>query len=361
MQKISYLELFKYISMKLSNFDYDLPKELIAQFPISPRHDAKLLDYSGFKITDKKVYNLPDILSKNDLLIINNTKVIPSKITGHSNNKNILITFHKKINNLKWLAFAKPAKNLSQGDKIIFNGFTGTIKKKHMYGEVEISLNISSNNFMKKLFEIGQMPLPPYIKRKENVNKDFFDYQTYFASKIGSVASPTAGLHFTKELIENLIHKKIKISEVTLHVGAGTFLPIRDEDISKHQMHNEWGHVSKEVIKDIKNCKRNGGRIIAIGTTSLRVLESAYYKTNSLKPFSGFTNIFIKPGIKINTVDLLLTNFHMPKSTLLILTHAFAGEKNVKNIYNHAIKNSYRFYSYGDCCLIRNSNETFSV
>lgn len=347
--------------MKLIDYDYALPKELIAQFPISPRHDAKLLDYSSKKIIDKKVFDLPDILSKNDLIVINNTKVIPSKVYGSLNNKNILITFHKSINNFKWLAFAKPSKILSDGDEINFDGFKGVIKKINKYGEVEIFLNINFKNLTNKLFEIGQMPLPPYIKRTKIDKNDFSNYQTYFAKKVGSVASPTAGLHFTKELIENLILKNIKISEVTLHVGAGTFLPIRNDDVSKHVMHDEWGNVSQDLINDIKNCKRNGGRVIAVGTTSLRVLESAFYKTHSLKPFSGMTNIFIKPGIKINTVDLLLTNFHMPKSTLLILIHAFAGKKNVKDIYNHAIKNLYRFYSYGDCCLIRNFNETFSV
>ena len=347
--------------MRLSEFDYELPNELIAQFPIKPRENANLLDASSSQIFDKHVYNLPDLINSNDILIVNNTKVLPSKLLGRIKNKDIIVTLHKNTSQNTWLAFSKPSKLLQNGDCIIFDGFEGIVIEKLDFGEIEIDFDISYSGFINKLTKIGQMPLPPYIKRKNIRNEDFDDYQTNFSSKIGSVASPTAGLHFSKKLISDLSLKKIKISEITLHIGAGTFLPIRSNDINHHVMHYEWGELSQKVVNDIIKCKKNGGRVIAVGTTTLRMLETAFQNQNKLVPFSGSTNLFIKPGFDIKTVDLLLTNFHMPKSTLFILVSTFSGVDKIKKIYNHAIQKKYRFFSYGDCCLLRNSNETFSI
>jgi S-adenosylmethionine:tRNA ribosyltransferase-isomerase len=226
-------------------------------------------------------------------------------------------------------------------------------------GEILIKFECNNDELFKKLSEIGKMPLPPYIKRNEtNKSDDNFNYQTVFAKNLGAVAAPTAGLHFTNELLKTFRNNKINIDYVTLHVGAGTFLPVKTENINSHKMHSEWGEVSNQVVEKINNCKRNGGKIISIGTTTLRILETAFAKSKGiLKPYSGHTNIFIKPGYNFNSTDILLTNFHLPKSTLLMLVYAFGGIENIKSAYQYAIENKYRFFSYGDCCLIRKSNE----
>ena len=344
--------------MKISDFDFELPSNLIAQKPISPRDNSKLLLINKNKFIDKNFFDLPDLLKKNDLIICNNTKVLASKLFGKRNTSSIQITLHKKNSDKSWLAFSKPAKKINVGDVIEFDNFKAKILEKLDYGEIRIMFDCDNEELIERISKVGRMPLPPYIKRsKEEKNLDKINYQTIFANKIGAVAAPTAGLHFTESIINKIKSAQIDLDYITLHVGAGTFLPIKEE-IETHKMHAEWGEVSNRVVEKIKKCKESGGRVISIGTTTLRILETAFdKKENSLKPFSGNTDIFIKPGYKFNVIDMLLTNFHLPKSTLMMLVSAFGGYKNIKLAYQYAIKNNYRFFSYGDCCLIKALNE----
>ena len=345
--------------MKLSDFDFELPSDLIAQNPVYPRDTSKMLVINQNKFDDQRFYDLPNFITKSDLVICNNTKVLASRLEGRRDNTSIQITLHKQNNNEAWHAFAKPAKKLKINDSLKFQSLNAKIIDKLEMGEILIKFECNNDELFKKLSEIGKMPLPPYIKRNEtNKSDDNFNYQTVFAKNLGAVAAPTAGLHFTNELLKTFRNNKINIDYVTLHVGAGTFLPVKTENINSHKMHSEWGEVSNQVVEKINNCKRNGGKIISIGTTTLRILETAFAKSKGiLKPYSGHTNIFIKPGYNFNSTDILLTNFHLPKSTLLMLVYAFGGIKNIKSAYQYAIENKYRFFSYGDCCLIRKNNE----
>jgi len=343
--------------MKLSDFDFELPSNLIAQNPAYPRDTSKMLVINQNKFVDQRFFDLPNYITKNDLIICNNTKVLASRLEGSRNNTSIQITLHKKNNNETWHAFAKPAKKLKINDQLKFKSLNAKIIDKLEMGEIIIKFDCNNNELLNKLSAIGSMPLPPYIKRKiSNEYDDNLNYQTVYAKNLGAVAAPTAGLHFTNEILKKLIKNKINIDYVTLHVGAGTFLPVKSEEINNHKMHSEWGEVSHQVVEKITACKRNGGKIISIGTTTLRILETAFdTSTGKLKPFSGNTNIFIKPGYNFNSTDILLTNFHLPKSTLLMLVYAFGGIENIKSAYKYAIENKYRFFSYGDCCLIRKS------
>ncbi len=333
--------------MDISHFDFDLPKELIASRPIHPRNISRLL-IGDNTITHDNFNNILNYIEKDDLLVVNNSKVIPAYFSVKFNSGHINVTLHKKIEDSLWRAFIKPGKKINSGDKITLDDkHFFKIIKKFTEGDFLIEMNEKEEMIFKKF---GKMPLPPYIlKSRSSDEKDFDDYQTVYASQDGSIAAPTAGLHFNSK-IYNKLQNNNQLAEITLHVGAGTFMPIRDK-IENHKMHSENGFISDEVIEIIKEKKSKKGRIISVGTTSLRLLESAAMK-GELTSFSGDTDIFIRPGFRFNVVDMLLTNFHLPKSSLMILVSAFAGIDKVQLLYKEAIKNNYRFFSYGDASLL---------
>ena len=338
--------------MNINQFDFDLPEVLIAQQPIYPRHNSRLLSCIKNKMEDDFFYNLPNLLDPGDVVVINDTKVLKARLIGLINQKKISFTLHMKVDENKWYSFCKPAKKCKLNDEVMFSqSFNAKIIDKNNYGEVLLSFNYSGKELFEQISKHGLMPLPPYIKNKSFETESH--YQTYFAKKIGAVAAPTAGLHFTKDVINLLIKNKIIITSITLHVGAGTFLPVKTQNIDDHKMHFELFEISQKTSDIINYAKKNGNKIVAIGTTVMRTLETVFLKYNKIMSLSDKTDLFIKPGFKFNAVDYLLTNFHLPKSTLLILISAFSGKEEIKQIYNHAIKQSYRFYSYGDCCLLR--------
>lgn len=339
---------------KLSDFDFELPAEAIAQKPADPRESARLLYPQGDSFTDHLIADLPDLLRAGDLLVVNNTRVIPAQLTGRKGEGRIRFTLHKREASDSWQAFAKPAKKCTPGTMIAFEeGLSAEVTEKLDDGAVNLRFNRSGTALDAAIEAVGAMPLPPYIKRHDGPDDaDKQDYQTVFAQHTGAVAAPTAGLHFTEGLKQRLIEKGVCFSEVTLHVGAGTFLPVKVEAIHAHQMHSEWGEVSAEVVTSIKQTKARGGRIICVGTTSLRILEAAYQAHGELLPFTGETDIFITPGYQFGVVDMLLTNFHLPRSTLLMLVSAFSGHKQILSAYHYAIEQGYRFFSYGDACLL---------
>ena len=337
--------------MDLSLFDYLLPEQLIADRPCSPRQASRML-IGDADLKDDKFINFLKYIGEKDLVIINSSKVIPILLDGIGNNSKISITLHKEIDESKWLAYAKPGKKLSINSEILF---TDDVKAKVLdkmdYGEIKIEFNCNRKDIKKFLDKKGKMPLPPYIlKKRESSKEDFTDYQTVYAKDEGSIAAPTAGLHFNKDIFHQLKSNN-QIAEVTLHVGAGTFQPIRG-NINEHKMHSEHGIVSQETVDRILNCKKNGGKIISVGTTTLRLLETASLDDGQISTFKGDTDIFIKPGYNFKTVDMLLTNFHLPKSTLLLLVSAFTGKEKIMDLYKKAIDMKYRFYSYGDVSLL---------
>ena len=337
--------------MDLSQFDYLLPEQLIADRPCSPRQASRML-IGDTDLKDDKFINFPKYIGEKDLVIINSSKVIPILLDGIGNNSEISITLHKEIDESKWLAYAKPGKKLSINSEILF---TDDVKAKVLdkmdYGEIKIEFNCNREDIKNFLDKKGKMPLPPYIlKKRESSKEDFTDYQTVYAKDEGSIAAPTAGLHFNKDIFHQLKNNN-QIAEVTLHVGAGTFQPIRG-NINEHKMHSEHGIVSQETVDRILNCKKNGGKIISVGTTTLRLLETASLDEGQISTFKGDTDIFIKPGYNFKTVDMLLTNFHLPKSTLLLLVSAFTGKEKIMDLYRKAVDMKYRFYSYGDVSLL---------
>ena len=351
--------------MKLVDFDYNLPPEAIATCPASPRDSARLLDMTREGMVDRQVRDLPFLLSEGDLMIVNNTRVIPARFTGRRGEAQIHVTLHKheRANGVAniWWVFAKPAKKCRTDDIIHFapdfaarvlgRGPGGDVKLAFINAEDGRSLNAGEMDLA--LTTYGSMPLPPYIARPNGAtNADADDYQTMFASKKGAVAAPTAGLHFTDTLIAALGDKGVGVAEVTLHVGAGTFLPVTVDDIAYHQMHSEWGQIGPDTAARIAATKAAGGRVIAIGTTSLRIMEACAAQHGEITAFSGETDIFITPGFRFRVADMLLTNFHLPKSTLLMLVSAFCGLERIRDAYRHAIANDYRFFSYGDACLL---------
>lgn len=319
--------------MNLSDFDFTLPDKLIATQPATPRDSSRLL-VIGEKIENKKFTDILNLISRDDLLVFNNSKVIPARLFAKKNEREFEVLLHRKLGEGKWSAFIKGSKKLKLDDKLYCKKLEITIVNKHENGEIEITLSDEA-----LIEEYGHMPLPPYIKREDNA-EDKETYQTVYAKQKGSVAAPTAGLHFTDELLEKIPNKAF----VTLHVGAGTFQPVKTDDITEHEMHSEWYEISAETEEKIKSCK---GRIIAVGTTSCRVLEAS-------KGVAGFgdTNIFIYPGYKFAVVDAMITNFHLPKSSLFMLVSALAGTEKMQAAYSHAIEQKYRFYSYGDACFI---------
>lgn len=348
--------------MRVSDFDFELPPERIALRPASPRDASKLLVVRQEALDDRIFRDLPDLLRAGDVLVFNNTRVIPASLSGHrigrlGTTPKIEALLHLRLDGSRWKTFVKPAKKLEKGDRVRFsregnpinnNQLYATVAEKGEAGEVTLAFDLAGPSLDDAIASLGQMPLPPYIAGKRDTDdRDRADYQTVYAERDGAVAAPTAGLHFTPTVIKRLQELGIKQETVTLHVGAGTFLPVKSEDTRDHKMHAEWGEVSSATCDRLKAARTSGGRIIAVGTTSLRLLESS-----GLEPFSGTTEIFITPGYRFRAVDLLVTNFHLPKSTLFMLVAAFAGLERMRSTYAHAIANDYRFYSYGDSSLL---------
>ena len=339
--------------MQVSLFNFDLPEKFISTHPAFPRDRAKFLDVATSQ--DWLVKDLPRFLKKGDVMVFNDTKVIPVRLFGKRGMASIEVTLHKMENSRSWWAFAKPGKKLRIQDQIIFSpSLSALVLEKKDDKGVLLEFNLSDQTLINALEKEGTMPLPPYIKRKSD-GDDFSNYQTIYAKHQGAVAAPTAGLHFTDNLFKEIEEKGVQKVFVTLHVGAGTFLPVKTEDTKDHIMHSEYGIITKENADWINQAKEKGGRIIAVGTTSLRILESASDKNGKLHPFAQETDIFITPGYSFKIVDCLLTNFHLPKSTLFMLVCAFMGIDKMKKAYEHAQKNAYRFYSYGDACWLDRS------
>ena len=356
--------------MKTDLFDFELPPDRIALRPATPRETARLLVVqpdSGQVLQDRTIADLPDLLRPGDCLVVNDSRVIAARLSGRRIGRGdsepaIEATLHKRLDGSRWRAFVKPAKKLAVGDvlrfgtegKVCFLGqLDAHVSEKDEGGEITLSFAFHGPVLDQAIAERGDMPLPPYIaSRREPDERDRTDYQTLFAHEEGSVAAPTAGLHFTEDLVRRLGDRRIGLQMVTLHVGAGTFLPVKADDTSGHRMHAEFGTVSAETASALNAVRARGGRIVAVGSTALRLLESAVGKDGRLGAFSGETSIFITPGYVFRAIDLMLTNFHLPRSTLFMLVSAFSGLDTMKRAYVHAIQSGYRFYSYGDACLL---------
>jgi len=352
--------------MRLSDFDFDLPEEAIALRP-APRGTAKLLVVRpGQALEDRTVGDLVELLQPGDALVFNDTRVIPARLSGArargDSTVRVEATLHRRLGPDRWTAFMKPGKRLQPGDTVRFgrdaeacelSGLSATVASKGEDGEVELAFDLAGPMLDDAIRDLGDMPLPPYIaSRRAEDEQDRRDYQTVYAKDDGSVAAPTAGLHFTPELIEALKAKGVSTHFVTLHVGAGTFLPVKVDDVSEHRMHPEWGVVSAETAAALNAVRAAGGRIVCVGTTSLRLLESAAAEDGTIRPWSDETAIFVTPGYRFRAADVLMTNFHLPKSTLFMLVSAFAGLETMQAAYAHAIASGYRFYSYGDSSLL---------
>lgn len=374
--------------MRVDIFDFDLPRERIALEPATPRDHSRLLDLSEEDaITDRHFYDLPALLKPTDILVFNDTRVIPAKLYGHRGEAMVEITLYRPQDALNWWAFIKNAKRLKPADVITFytqdispsqSVFSATVIEKQDEEGVLLRFNCQPDQLNILLEQYGFMPLPPYIKRdkpvstpqnttdstpnaqKPNLWDKFNDkesYQTIYAKHNGAVAAPTAGLHFTNEVLAQIEQKGIQKVFLTLHVGAGTFLPVKTEDTKDHKMHSEYGIITPEAAELINQAKQKGGRVIAVGTTSLRLLETAADDQGILHPFAGDTNIFITPGYKFKIIDMIITNFHLPKSTLFMLICAIAGTQRMKQAYQHAIEHQYRFFSYGDSSILKCINK----
>ena len=346
--------------MKLDDFDFDLPDALIATRPVRPRSAARLLLAQGDAIADRHVFDLPDILRPGDRLVINNTRVIPARLTGQRLRDSaqgpvtakVEVTLMEPHASGGWRAMAKPLRKLAPGERIVFSPDLSAQVAEKGPEDVVLLFDRTGDDFDAALAAAGAMPLPPYIAaRRAPDAQDADDYQTVFARHSGAVAAPTASLHFDAPLLEALRTRGIAFTEVTLHVGAGTFLPVKVDDVTTHRMHAEWGQVTDRAAAEINATRAAGGRVIAVGTTALRLLESAATETG-LAPWVGETDIFIYPGFRFRVVDGLMTNFHLPKSTLLMLVSALMGKDRIDRIYAHAVAQRYRFFSYGDASLL---------
>ena len=344
------------MKLKLSDFDYTVPKNLIALQPTSTRDAARMLSIDGSALKDSCVSELPKHLDSGDLIILNNTKVIPARLIIPG--KNIQLYLDKQLKDNKWLVFAKPGRKLRVNDEFDFGELQlKVLEKKSDTKQILIEFK-HKKNLLELLNKYGDAPLPPYIEKLHKpTTRDKVLYQSIFAKHEGSVAAPTASLHFTEALMENLRSKGVKIAFITLHVGSGTFLPVSSENIEEHKMHEEYCELSEDTATLINQTKHAGKKILAVGSASIRTLEACAKETGHVHSFKGPIDFFIKPGYKFKLVDLLLTNFHLPKTTLLMLVAALGGYENIMQAYNHAIKNSYRFYSYGDCCLIKKNDD----
>jgi len=355
--------------MRTDLFDFDLPDDRIALRPASPRDSARLLVVrpgARPELEDRGVRELPDLLCAGDQLVVNDTKVIPAALhgrrIGRATEPKIDVTLIRRLDGARWRALVKPAKKLAVGDavrfgeegKVCFLGqLDATVEAKGERGEVTLAFAFHGPVLDQAIEERGDMPLPPYIAARRAADaQDRDDYQTLFARQEGAVAAPTAGLHFTEDLRTRLAERGIGLNTVTLHVGAGTFLPVTAEDTAGHTMHAEWGDVSAATADALNAARRHGGRIVAVGSTALRLIESAAAEDGVVRPFEGETSIFITPGYRFRSVDLMLTNFHLPRSTLFMLVAAFSGLETMRRAYVHAIATGYRFYSYGDACLL---------
>ena len=352
--------------MRVDDFDFELPPERIALRPAEQRETARLLVVRAgdAEFEDRHIADLPHLLQPGDIVVVNDTKVIPARLTGYRQRgearAKIEVTLHKRESSDQWLAFVRPAKKLDLGESVHFisdsikdYSLSARVEEKGEGGEILFRFSLVGPDLDAAIYELGEMPLPPYIAAKRSEDeRDKQDYQTIFADRTGAVAAPTAGLHFTPALIDRLKAKGIEICRVTLHVGAGTFLPVKAEDTRDHKMHAEWGEISAETAQRLNHARKEGKRIVAIGTTSLRLLESAVRDNCSFTAWSGDTSIFITPGYRFCAVDILMTNFHLPRSTLVMLVSAFSGLDRIMKAYRHAIETGYRFYSYGDACLL---------
>ncbi len=346
--------------MRVDDFDFELPTDLIALRPAVPREAARLLVIreGATSFEEATLRDLPSLLASGDVGVFNDTRVIPAQLSGTrpargaSAEARIDVTLHKRHDAQRWAAFAKPGRKLEVGDAIAFSpDFVATVEAKREGGEILLAFNCAGAGLDSAIARHGTMPLPPYIAGRRTVDaQDGTDYQTIFARVDGSVAAPTAGLHFTPELLAALAARGVERRHVTLHVGAGTFLPVKVDDTSDHVMHAEWGDVPHETATAVAAARARGNRVLCVGTTSLRTVETASAPT--LAAWSGDTSIFITPGYRFRTADMLLTNFHLPRSTLFMLVSAFCGLKTMRAAYDHAIARRFRFYSYGDACLL---------
>ena len=342
--------------MKLSDFDFDLPEALIATRPAKPRPSARLLLAEGDAISDRHVSDLIDILRPGDRLVLNNTRVLPARLFGTRQRGEAVAKVEITLlepRALGWRALAKPLRKVQPGEVIRFSDRLSATVAAKSEADLTLVFDLTGADFDAALAEAGVMPLPPYIAAKRAADdQDRTDYQTVFARHTGAVAAPTASLHFDQDLLKALAAKGVAFTEVTLHVGAGTFLPVKVEDVATHRMHAEWGRVTAAAAEEINATKRAGGRVIPVGTTALRLIESAAAPDGILHPWEGETAIFIYPGYRFRVTDALMTNFHLPKSTLVMLVAALMGKDRIDRIYRHAIATGYRFFSYGDSSLL---------
>lgn len=356
-------------ALRTDLFDFDLPEDRIALHPLAERDAARLLVVRPGgepEFADRSVADLPNLLRPGDVLVFNDTKVIPAALAGmrirETGVARVEFNLHKRIDESRWRAFARPAKRLEVGDLVRFGDegrvcllgvLDATVAAKGDGGEVELAFTMHGAYLDEAIELIGNPPLPPYIAgRRLPTEDDRASYQTIFARREGAVAAPTAGLHFTDRLLDQLDQRGIERQFVTLHVGAGTFLPVKAEDTREHRMHAEWGEVSAETAAAVNEARRSGRRVVAIGSTAMRLLETAADESGEIQPFAGETALFITPGYRFRAVDLMMTNFHLPRSTLFMLVSAFSGLECMKRAYAHAVASGYRFYSYGDACLL---------
>ena len=342
--------------MKLADFDFDLPEALIATRPARPRTSARLLLAEGDRISDRRVSDLIDIFRPGDRLVLNNTKVLPARLFGTRQRgeavAKVEVTLLEPLAH-GWRALAKPLRKVQVGEVIRFSDRLSARVAAKSETDLVLAFDLTGDDFDAALAEAGVMPLPPYIAAKRAADdQDRTDYQTVFARHAGAVAAPTASLHFDEPLLRALAAKGVEFTEVTLHVGAGTFLPVKVEDVTTHRMHAEWGRVTAAAAEEINATKRAGGRVIPVGTTALRLIESAANEAGTLHAWEGETDIFIYPGYRFRVTDALMTNFHLPKSTLMMLVAALMGKPRIDAIYHHAIEQGYRFFSYGDSSLL---------
>jgi S-adenosylmethionine:tRNA ribosyltransferase-isomerase len=342
--------------MKASDFDFTLPPDRIAQHPARPRDSARLLHVARDGLHDRLISALPSLLRAGDLLVANDTRVIPAQLSAHRGTARIGITLDRPRADGAWHALARNARRLRPGDVLTIDGaseLTATVRERDADGGVALEFNLHDEAFAEALRRAGALALPPYIARPGGPSaQDANDYQTIFAQHEGAVAAPTAGLHFTRSLLAALDTAGVRRTSLTLHVGAGTFLPMRHDEVSEHRIHAERGQIGVETADLINATRRQGGRIIAVGTTTLRLLETAASADGTVRPFQGDTELFVLPGHQFRAVDMLMTNFHLPKSTLFMLVCAFAGTDRMRAAYTHAIETGYRFYSYGDSSLL---------
>ncbi len=347
--------------LPVAAFDFDLPEDLIALRPVRPRRAARMLHAEGGTLTDRTMADLPDVLRPGDLLVFNDTRVLPVQLSGSrirdGNSVAIDATLIERLDAGRWRAFAKPGRRLKIGDTVTFGeALSAEVQSKREDGTLDLAFDKDGAGLDTEIAMIGVMPLPPYIaQRRPADSRDEEDYQTLFAERDGAVAAPTAALHFDADLLAGLREAGILTATVTLHVGAGTFLPVKAETIRDHRMHSETGEIDAETADRINTVKAAGGRIVSVGTTSLRVLETATDDDGCIRAWRGSTDIFITPGYRFRLIDGLVTNFHLPRSTLLMLVSALMGVEEIRTLYLHAISKGYRFYSYGDGSLLFSS------